>query len=352
MVDEAGRGNQAKARKTAELASVTGRADRRSAEIASLLTVSLMNRFSWNHGARNSVIRAALLGAVLCAGPAAAFWESPVQPPADPLPLKIVARLPGAAAIENSGLVQSRLNPDLFWGVNDSGNAPRVYAVRRDGSAGHKPKSDGVLLEGASNIDWEDIAAFDDGTLVVADLGNNENQRQDLSLYLVAEPSPAAGRSGPVRRIRVRFPDQMAFPPAAKEFNFDCEAVFTVGPSIHVLTKHRGDRRTTLYRLDDPQPDRVNTLTRVGDFEIGGMVTAADCDRDGKRLLVLTYQAIWLFERDDLATPFFQGRVSSRPILLPQAEAICFADAETALVTDELSGMLLEFRLGELRPIR
>ncbi|HVJ86842.1 MAG TPA: hypothetical protein VM452_14415 [Caulifigura sp.] len=308
-----------------------------------------MNR---NHGARNSVTRAVLLGAVLSAGAVAAFWESPAKPPADPLPLKIVARLPGAAAIENSGLVQSRSNPDLFWGVNDSGNEPRVYAVHRDGTAVQKPKPEGVLIEGASNVDWEDIAAFDDGTLVIADVGNNANRRQDLTLYLVSEPSPAAERSGPIRRVRVRFPDQTAFPPAAKELNFDCEAVFTVGQSIHLLTKHRGDKRTTLYRLDAPQPDRVNTLTRAGDFDIGGMVTAADCDRSGKRLLVLTYQAVWLFERDDLATPFFQGRVSSRPILLPQAEAICFADAETALVTDELSGMLLEFKLGELRPFR
>jgi len=267
-------------------------------------------------------------------------------------PLRFVAKLPEGATKESSGIVRSRKTSDLFWTHNDSGDEPRIYPLHRDGSSYLKPQPGrpGVLIEGATHVDWEDIAALEDGRLVIADLGNNACTRQDLAIYLVPEPPPDADRSAPAVKIPVRYPDQSAFPPAAPHRNFDCEALFTVGSTIFALTKHRGDTRTALYRLNDPQPGRMNTFERLGDYNIGGMVVASDCDPEGKRLLVLTMQTIWLFERDDQTTPFFAGRVSSRPYFLPQAEAICFADADTALLTDEILDSLFEVKLSELRP--
>ncbi len=302
---------------------------------------------------KTSSLRTLSLFLVFSMGPLLLAEQPTAKPPADLIPLKILARLPAGAAKESSGLVQSRKNPDLFWTHNDSGDEPRLYPLHRDGSpyrSARQPEVPGVLIDGATHVDWEDVAALDDGTLVIADLGNNNNQREDLALYLVKEPSPTADRSTTARRIAVRYPDQTEFPPHRTNRNFDCEAVFAVGNTIYVLTKHRSDTKTKLYRLDDPRPNRVNPLTLLGDHDLGGMVVAADCDPAGKRLLVLTYQTVWLFERDDLSTPLFQGRASSRPFFLPQCEAICFADKDTALLTDELIDTLFEFKLSELRP--
>jgi len=273
-------------------------------------------------------------------------------PALDLAPLKVVAPLPPGARKESSGIVRSHKTPDLFWSLSDSGNAPRLYPLHRNGSpylpaAGSKVP--GVLIEGARNVDWEDLTALEDGTLVIADLGNNSNSRQDLALYFVDEPSPTVERSAPARRIDVRYPDQSEFPPPKTTRNFDCEAVFSVGQTVFLLTKHRSNRKTKLYRLDAPRAGRVNTLTLLGEHDIDGMVTAADCDASGKRLLVLTYQKIWLFERENLDTPFFEGRTSSRPFFLPQAEAICFGDEKTLLLTDEFAGTLLELPLSDLR---
>lgn len=297
-----------------------------------------------------------LVFVILLCGPRVAAAQPAPPPPGELLPLKVVARLPAGSNRESSGIVRSRKNPDLFWVHNDSGDEPRLYPIHRDGSpylSKEQPDVPGVLIEGATHVDWEDIATLADGTLVIADMGNNGNARKDLAIYLVDEPSPTASRSAPARRISVRYPDQTEFPPAKPDFNFDCEAIFSVGQTVYMLTKHRsGDLRTKLYRLDQPQTDSTNTLTLVGDFEIGGQVVAADCDPAGKRLLVLTMQKIWLFERDDLKTPFFQGRITSRSFFLPQAEAICFADDDTALLTCELSDTLFELKLGELRPVR
>ena len=45
------------------------------------------------------------------------------------------------------------------------------------------------------------------------------------------------------------------------------------------------------------------------------------------------------------------GFVIGKPYFLPQAEAICFADDETALLTDEITDTLFELKLSELRQV-
>jgi hypothetical protein len=303
-----------------------------------------------------AVLRTNLLAfVILLCGARVASAQPASPPPAELAPLKVVARLPAGSNRESSGIVRSRKNPDQYWVHNDSGDEPRLYPIHRDGSpylSKDQPDVPGVLIEGATHVDWEDVTTLADGTLVIADMGNNGNTRKDLAIYFVEEPAPTASRSATARRISVRYPDQNEFPPAKSNLNFDCEAIFSIGQTVYMLTKHRsGDLRTKLYRLDQPRKDETNTLTLLGDFDIGGMVVAADCDAAGKRLLILTLQQIWLFERDNLETPFLQGRVSSRPYFLPQAEAICFADDETALLTDEIADTLFEFKLRELRPV-
>jgi hypothetical protein len=273
------------------------------------------------------------------------------------VPLKVVGTLnPQGAGIENSGLVQSRQRPGVFWSLNDSGNAPRIFPVNRDATdvvpAGSAPAGQGVLIDNATNIDWEDLALDSQGNLVIGDVGNNQNGRQDLTLYIVPEPAPDAASVQATKEYLVRYPDQTRFPAPRTNFNFDCEAVFTVGDTIYLLTKHRSDLRTKLYRLDQPRTDAENVLTLIDQFQIQGQVTGADASADGKRLVVITYFAIWLFERDDLTTPFFDGRISYGQYLALQVEAVCFLDDQTLLLGDEKRGVLYEARLADLRRVR
>lgn len=270
-------------------------------------------------------------------------------PTRPPVTLKFLAKLPAGPGTEISGIVRSRTHDDCFWTLNDSGNEPRIYAIRRNGTARHAASGgDGVLLAGARNVDWEDIAADADGRLIVADVGNNSNNRQDLTLYVVGEPAPGDRQAAVARKWLVRYPDQSEFPAPRSNFNFDCEAIFTVGNVVHLLSKNRSDRCTTLYRLDDPQPDRINVLTKVDTFDVGGMVTAADASPDGKRLVVATYQHLWLFERSDASQNFFEARISWTPIAAIQVESVCFADEQTLLLADELLGTLYELPVSAL----
>ena len=273
--------------------------------------------------------------------------------------LTAVARFPESATRELSGLVQSRSHPGVFWGVNDSGNKPRVYPLRADGTLVTAPGSPeappGVHLSGAHNVDWEAVAVDASHNLIVADLGNNANDRQDLALYFLPEPSPDAPRAAVALKVPVRYPDQTAFPPPEQDRTFDAESLFTVGDDVFVLTKDRSDTFTKLYRLASRDPDRSNTLTYLDRFDTGGPVTAADASPDGLRLAVLTHHRVWMFERTDTRRPFFAARVLMREYQLAEGksdcESICFETPTTLLIAGETQGRLYRFTTEDLREV-
>ncbi len=272
-----------------------------------------------------------------------------------PLNFKLVAKLGPGPRKENSGIVKSRQYPDVFWIENDSGDEPRIYPVNRRGENYADTRygdEQGVLIGGAINVDWEDITVDAAGHVIVADLGNNENDRRDLVLYYLNEPSPSAGRTTVRQKIFLRYPDQPSFPAPRDNFNFDCEAVFTVDNTVYLLSKDRSDAYTTLYRLDDPKPEATNVLTRLDTFDVRGQAVGADCTPDGKRLAVLTYSGIWLFERESPDESFFDGRISWAPFPKRDAEAICFADDKTLLVADESLAELYEVQISDLTRVQ
>jgi hypothetical protein len=216
---------------------------------------------------------------------------------------------------------------------NDSGDLPRLFAVDFSGTLLRE-----VHIEGAQNVDWEDIAADDAGRLYIGDFGNNRNTRKDLVIYVIDEPDPRADSTQsaltvPVqRRIPFHFPEQRAFPDPG-ERNFDCEALFWDAGSLYLLTKHRSDTQTALYRVS-LQGDSLRSAVRLGEYEIGSQVTSADLSNDGRRLAVLSYQYIHVFERPEQGDNFLGGRSQRVLIEGRQCEGICFHD-DTLLLTNE-----------------
>ncbi|MCO4773739.1 MAG: hypothetical protein KDA24_27150 [Deltaproteobacteria bacterium] len=262
---------------------------------------------------------------------------------------------------ESSGLVKSRLHPNTYWSHNDSGGDPVLFAVGPKGEALGR-----VEVTGASAKDWEDIAMDPQGNLWIHDGGNNKNKRRDLTVWRVPESSALTGSVAADRAVRFHFPEQTEFPPKAK--NFDSEAIFWDGDSMMLLTKHRADTRTVLYAFPSGVADAVGAepsapsfaLQRLGEFDVGGnmdnyggKVTGADLSPDGARLAVLTYHAIFVFERPPAApsdgsgaagdgvaggpTNWLAGpshRIALVQPVLQQCEAIAW-DGDALLVTNE-----------------
>lgn len=273
---------------------------------------------------------------------------------------KPIATVRHPAAAEMSGIVRSDRYPGVFWVHNDSGDKPRLFPIKLDGTVVKPPYEDtfwvndpiagkaewpGLEIAGANNIDWEDIAR-DGDTLYVSDMGNNGNARRDLGVYVVPEPNPTA--TGIVRALKflpIRYPDQDAFPP--KDWFFDCEAIFTYRGKVHFVTKHRKngnfaipDVGAKLYRLDSQFTDKPNVLRKLDEVrDLGGWVTAADVSPNGQTLAVLTQApvaSIWFFDIRRSGDRMLSG--PSRRIIMTgakQAEAVGFIDDRTVVVTNE-----------------
>lgn len=256
---------------------------------------------------------------------------------------------------ENSGIVGSLSVPGLYWMINDSGDEPRVYPIGERGEAFPSSRYKGipgVLIGGAVNVDWEDIAIDSAGRLLIPDFGNNRNDRRDLVIYVVPEPSSGAGRTTYLKRLFFAYPEQTAFPAPPGDFNYDSEALFTIGADIFLLTKHRSDIETRLYQLPLNSEEDVIPLVLRDQFPIGGKVTAADASIDGFRLVISTYDRLWLFERSSTAASFFDGRISVLDFQADQVEAVCFSrlDPDRLLVADEARGELYHLSLSDFVP--
>jgi hypothetical protein len=141
--------------------------------------------------------------------------------------LGVGSMLGAGPAKEHSGIVKSRNWPNTYWMHNDSGDEPRIYPVTRNGEvvkSEREPETPGVMIAGAINVDWEDITVDDRGRVIVADVGNNRNDRRDLVLYIIPEPAPQAERTTFMKRIFFRYPEQEEFPAPENDFNYDCES--------------------------------------------------------------------------------------------------------------------------------
>jgi len=236
---------------------------------------------------------------------------------------------------ESSAIIKSRVWDDVYWTLNDSGCNNRIFPFNKNGelyrAEWYKEKDGGIFIGDIINIDWEEMAVDNNGNIYICDTGNNFNTRQDLAIHVLKDPFPqATGNTTVTQTIKFYYPEQHEFP--ADPNNFDCEAVFWAKDNLYLLTKHRADTQTHLYRFDSVDQLKINPVTLIGTFEIGSMVTAADATIDGTKLAVLTYENIWVFESEDC--DYFNGKISWLPIKANQCEAVCF-DGDDLLITSE-----------------
>lgn len=273
-----------------------------------------------------------------------------------------IAHVRFAEIEEGSGIVKSDKYPGVYWTHNDSGDSPRIFPITAEGelvvTEGGSPDYAGIKIEGARNVDWEDISR--EGTnLIVSDMGNNKNKRQDLGVYIFPEPDP---RHEPVVKsavhVPISYPDQTEFPPS-DQLDFDCEALFPMEGKLYFITKQRVGGKpgqlAKLYQLDTRNPESVNKLVKLDERKLDGWVTSAAVSPDGKTLAVLTQapgQSVWFF-------PLTAGQAPSlltnaRRIAFSgarQCEAICWDDAKNLRITNE-QGDIFRLDSTEAKPVQ
>jgi len=244
---------------------------------------------------------------------------------------------------ESSGIAASSSSDEVVFTHNDSGDRARFFAVDAATCATRATYE----VTGATNLDWEDMAAgvAADGTPVLwlADIGDNQARRASVVVYEVNEPA-AAAPSGAIRtrsRRTLTYPDG---PQDAETLIVDPESGRPV-----IVTKDGQDGVSRVYRL----PVASGPLERLADLKVralpgGGLTSAAwsltsgATSPDRRTVVLRSYLAAWLWTiapGEPLATTLARPPESLTLPLGRQAEALTFTrDGTGVWVTSEGTG--------------
>ncbi|MEX0274804.1 MAG: hypothetical protein AB3N16_10540 [Flavobacteriaceae bacterium] len=267
---------------------------------------------------------------------------------AQPGPLKAMADLPGQLA-ENSGMVST--SPNTLWVIEDSGNKDHLYLLDLKGNILRD-----IKIKNAKNRDWEDLTKDDKGHIYIADTGNNDQDRKNLVIYKVTNPTTTKGNELIAQKIKFQYPDQKRFPPKKNNLQFDSEALFWHEGKLFIIIKNRSrpfDGTAKVYSL----PDKVggHTASLIGTLPLCSdygtcRITAAAISPKGT-LALLGYGKLWVARNFDPNTIANLHLTEIDLQIRTQLEALCFLDEHTLLLSDERSrgngGNLYELKLPQ-----
>jgi len=237
---------------------------------------------------------------------------------------------------EASGVAASRRTPGVFWAHNDSAN-PILFALDERGSVTRR-----VKVTGANVDDWEDIAVGacpHSSCVYIADIGDNNKNRDHITVYRAPEPSAQDAATEPAEVFEAVYPDGA----------HDAEALFvTSDADVYIITK--GDPGpVALYRFPRPlAPGKRLQLERVGTPMIDAKKvdakdrpTAADASPDGRWVAVRTTHHVLFYRTADLiagrSREAFRTDVSG--LKEPRGEGITFAANGTVVLVGEGGGL-------------
>lgn len=267
---------------------------------------------------------------------------------------------------EISGMACSTRLPGVLWVHNDSGDDPRLFAVGPDG------ETMGILeITNARARDWEDMTRFElegEPWLLIADVGDNDAVRHDITIYLLPEPDPREFETQSTLRVRATSVLRYHYENGPR----DCEGVAVDVPNRQILLISKRTSPPVLYTLpldlarddDDapltarkstplvgikpPTPAEAAIAGRLGKHR--SWVTAFDISDDNRSAAVLTYGNVYLYHREDGQSwiEVLGGEPERLPVKgLPQAESLCFDEggATLLLTTEDKRPPLQRYRL-------
>ncbi len=268
-------------------------------------------------------------------------------------PVKL-ALVEDPAIEESSGLARCHSRDDALWTHNDSGDRARLFLIGTNGRTLGTAKVQGVKPD-----DWEDMCSFrrnGKSYLLIGDIGDNQQQRRELTLCLVEEPdarvveSPAVWHLQPVALIPLRL--------EGGPRNCEALAVDAAGGTILLASKSlaggcqifqaawdwaaatRGQAATA--RPAEPTASSAAfpplSAKPIAHAEIP-LATGMDISEDGRRAIIVSYLGGYEWTRRDGED--WAAALARPPRFLPlpirsQGEAICYgADDRSLYLTSE-----------------
>lgn len=248
--------------------------------------------------------------------------------------LKVDFSLPSKLK-EVSGIA---LSPDkkTAWAIEDQGNKNIVYGIDQQGKLIAE-----ALVENADNTDWEDITADPQGNIYIGDFGNNDNNRQDLSIVKVDLKDTAQKTTKAIQTTKFHYEGQTGFPPKKSNWLYDCEAFVEMDGNFYLFTKNRSkgfDGTFLVFQVPNKEGDFEAKL--IGKLKLSGKysdaaITSAAINSTKDKIVLLTHKNIHVLSG---FTPNDFNGAKIQKISLQhnsQKEALVFLDDKTLLIADE-----------------
>ncbi|HEX2168542.1 MAG TPA: hypothetical protein VHG09_15005 [Longimicrobiales bacterium] len=232
---------------------------------------------------------------------------------------------------ETSGLAMSGREPQVLWTHNDRGNDAVIYAIDAAGTLRAH-----VTVTGAQPIDWEDIEAAPcaSGTcLYIADIGDNDGERESITIHEVPEPELRDGASASARALHARYPDGP----------HNAESLFVLpGGDMYIVTKG-DDGPVSLYRYPAARrgdEDVVLELVRQAiaqPRERTDLVTGAAASPDGRHIALRTYGSLFIYTTESLlrGSDTTTAPIDLRSLGEPQGEGVAVNADGTVWLSSE-----------------
>jgi len=196
----------------------------------------------------------------------------------------VVSTMTDPRITESSGLVLSIGHLGLAYTINDSGNDPIIYAIQV--STGKVVGT--TRVSGGPLLDTEALSIDSTGRLWIADTGDNDRVRNDVSLYSLPEPGEG-DHAATARRYPVTYADGPQ--------NVEALLVNPKTDKKYLVSKERSGGR--VYPLPDSlKTGDANTVTPM-DSKVPLLVTDGAFTPDGRHAVLRTYVGIHVFDARD-----------------------------------------------------
>lgn len=238
---------------------------------------------------------------------------------------------------ETSGLI---FFDDRLVTHNDSGGMNALYEI----NTGDGNISRTVIIQNASNIDWEDICN-DDDYIYIGDFGNNNGNRTDLRIYKVLKTDYLNSEQVSAQLIEFSYEDQTDFSSSPNNTDFDAEALISFGSDLYIFTKNWVDRRTNIYKIS--KNPGTYSAQKIDEFDAEGLITGGTFNPLTQKVILTGYAGISAFAielRGFSNGIFSNGVIDKYSLNIPitssfQTEAITYSDESNYYISAEKNAL-------------
>ena len=238
----------------------------------------------------------------------------------------------------NSGLAVA--SDDSFWAIDRKGGKAEVYEIDIRGDLLRT-----VRIEGAENVDFEDMTQDSNGNIFVGDFGNTDKNRQKMIIYrfstakIKVDQERSTDKLKSFKVIAEKIEYVLPFEAMRSECHYDVQSMIWNDDALMLFTRDRCDKTDNMLHFYSlPDAPGIYTARDEGYFnwedpEANIIITGADLSVDGRSLALLSDDAVHLFfgyKKDR----YFGGSYRYIPMEKTERLAICHIDDCNLYVTE------------------